>query len=65
MDILKISPAEKFARAMRGLFHVTKDELDAELTKSAETEPPRRSGARKGAPNWRTKRKLASEKPTT
>lgn len=69
MDAPKSPPnltdAERFARAMRGLFHVTKEELADELAKSSETEQPRRAGAQKGTPNWRTKRKLASEKPTT
>lgn len=58
------SEAERFARVMRGLFHVTKEELADGLAKS-EDQSQRRSGAQKGNPNWRTKRKIESEKPTT
>jgi hypothetical protein len=59
-----LSPAERFAFVMRGLFRIPKAELDAQLAKSAAEAPKRTSGARPGTPNWRTKRKQASEKPT-
>jgi len=50
---------------MRALFRVPKAELEEQLAKSDAEEPVRTSGAKKGTPNWRTKRKQQiNEEPT-
>lgn len=55
---------QRFTRTMRALFKVPKSELEEQLAKSDAEAPPRTSGAKKGAPNWRTKRKQrTAEKP--
>jgi len=56
---------QRFSRTMRALFRVPKAELEEQLAKSDAEEPVRTSGAKKGTPNWRTKRKQQiNEEPT-